>query len=135
MVKFRDTAVVFSSIVLYCIPFCCSASYPAVVGRYSALSTWFSKVLKMASLHHSGLFQKRQESTFYSVLLLCIPIFTGSLAESTLSWMPLCLREFNARVSCENKELAMYDVRNEDDNTLTCWIASEEGKKLKVHWG
>ena len=44
--------------------------------------------------------------------------------------MPIRLgdSEFTAHIVCDDKELEAYDVVQEDDVTVSCWIASEEGK-------
>ena len=36
--------------------------------------------------------------------------------------------EFTAHITCDRKELEAYDVVQEDDVTVSCWISSEEGK-------
>ncbi|KAJ7680834.1 Alpha/Beta hydrolase protein [Mycena polygramma] len=44
-------------------------------------------------------------------------------------------KEFSAWVSIEGQEVPEYDVEISDDKkTITCWIASELGKKFSVHW-
>ncbi|KAJ6507202.1 hypothetical protein C8R47DRAFT_86855 [Mycena vitilis] len=43
--------------------------------------------------------------------------------------------EFTAWVSIEGQEAPEYDVEISDDKKIiTCWIASELGKKFSVHW-
>ncbi|KAI9056383.1 hypothetical protein FKP32DRAFT_1607917 [Trametes sanguinea] len=42
--------------------------------------------------------------------------------------MPLELGGVTAHISCDGKELEAYEVTKEGDKTVTCWIASEEGK-------
>lgn len=42
--------------------------------------------------------------------------------------MPLELNGYSAHVNCDGKELETYDVRMEDERTISCWIRSEEGK-------
>ncbi|KAI0372451.1 hypothetical protein BV20DRAFT_939909 [Pilatotrama ljubarskyi] len=49
--------------------------------------------------------------------------------------MPLQYGDYSAYVFCEGKELEPYDVKAEDVNHITCWVASEEGKEFSVHWG
>ncbi|KAL1948508.1 hypothetical protein VTO73DRAFT_12583 [Trametes versicolor] len=49
--------------------------------------------------------------------------------------MPLELNGYSAHVNCDGKELETYDVRMEDERTISCWIPSEEGKTFIVHWG
>ncbi|KAJ7267647.1 hypothetical protein B0H12DRAFT_1045718 [Mycena haematopus] len=45
------------------------------------------------------------------------------------------LNGFSAWVCIEGKEAPEYDVEiSEADKTVTCWIASELGKKFSVHW-
>ncbi|KAJ7212934.1 hypothetical protein GGX14DRAFT_445715 [Mycena pura] len=44
-------------------------------------------------------------------------------------------KEFTAWVSIEGKEAKEYDVKtSEKQKTVTCWIASELGKKLAINW-
>ncbi|KAJ7879595.1 hypothetical protein B0H14DRAFT_2709399 [Mycena olivaceomarginata] len=44
-------------------------------------------------------------------------------------------KEFEAWVCIEGEETVEYDVQtSEDDRTVTCWIASELGKKFSIHW-
>ncbi|EIW52453.1 uncharacterized protein TRAVEDRAFT_61366 [Trametes versicolor FP-101664 SS1] len=49
--------------------------------------------------------------------------------------MPLELNGYSAHICCDDKELETYDVRVEDEKTISCWIPSEEGKAFTVHWG
>lgn len=42
--------------------------------------------------------------------------------------MPLNINGYTAHIRCEGKELQAYDIQNEDAKTVTCWVASEEGK-------
>lgn len=42
--------------------------------------------------------------------------------------MPLELNGYSAHICCDGKELETYDVRVEDEKTISCWIPSEEGK-------
>ncbi|KAJ7661647.1 hypothetical protein B0H17DRAFT_1020300 [Mycena rosella] len=43
--------------------------------------------------------------------------------------------KFSAWVSIDGREAAEYAVETSDDQqTVTCWIASELGKKFSVHW-
>ncbi|KAI9056371.1 hypothetical protein FKP32DRAFT_1585962 [Trametes sanguinea] len=49
--------------------------------------------------------------------------------------MPLELNGYSAHIRGEEDELVMYDARQEDEKTMTCWIASEAGKAFTVHWG
>ncbi|KAH9903461.1 hypothetical protein C8Q73DRAFT_674788 [Cubamyces lactineus] len=49
--------------------------------------------------------------------------------------MPLNLNGYTAYISSEDKELEAYDIRQEDDQTVTCWIASEEGKSFAINYG
>ncbi|KAJ6498800.1 hypothetical protein C8R45DRAFT_980019 [Mycena sanguinolenta] len=45
------------------------------------------------------------------------------------------LKEFSAWVCIDGKEVPEYNVEiSEADRTVTCWIASELGKKFSVHW-
>ncbi|KAJ7162086.1 hypothetical protein C8R46DRAFT_343278 [Mycena filopes] len=42
---------------------------------------------------------------------------------------------FSAWISIEGKEAPEYDVEISDDNkTITCWVASELGKRFSVNW-
>ncbi|KAI0634208.1 hypothetical protein C8Q77DRAFT_1110450 [Trametes polyzona] len=49
--------------------------------------------------------------------------------------MRLTHNGFFAHISCEGNELDTYEVKKEDDTTMSCWIASEAGKRFSVHWG
>ena len=42
--------------------------------------------------------------------------------------MPLNLNGYTAHISSDKKELEAYGIQHEDDKTVSCWIASEEGK-------
>ncbi|KAF7376580.1 hypothetical protein MSAN_00074400 [Mycena sanguinolenta] len=45
------------------------------------------------------------------------------------------LKEFSAWVCIDGKEVPEYSIEvSEADKTVTCWIASELGKKFSVHW-
>ncbi|KAJ7141254.1 hypothetical protein C8R44DRAFT_763071 [Mycena epipterygia] len=47
-----------------------------------------------------------------------------------LSW-----KEFSAWITIDGIETPEYSVEtSEDQNTVTCWIASELGKKFSIHW-
>ncbi|KAJ7354654.1 hypothetical protein DFH08DRAFT_49488 [Mycena albidolilacea] len=47
----------------------------------------------------------------------------------------LLWKDFSAWLCIEGKEAPEYDVEvSEDERTVTCWIASELGKKFSVHW-
>ncbi|KAJ7680697.1 hypothetical protein DFH06DRAFT_939276, partial [Mycena polygramma] len=44
-------------------------------------------------------------------------------------------KEFSAWISIDGREPEEYGVEvDEDEKTVTCWIASELGKKFSVHW-
>ncbi|KAF7357834.1 hypothetical protein MVEN_00829500 [Mycena venus] len=44
-------------------------------------------------------------------------------------------KEFSAWVTIDDKEAAEYDVEtSEDERIVTCWIASELGKKFSICW-
>ncbi|EJF65858.1 hypothetical protein DICSQDRAFT_151905 [Dichomitus squalens LYAD-421 SS1] len=49
--------------------------------------------------------------------------------------MPLSVKGYTAHICCDGKELEQYDVQQEDERTVTCWIPSEAGKAFSVHWG
>ncbi|KAI0643770.1 hypothetical protein C8Q79DRAFT_153370 [Trametes meyenii] len=49
--------------------------------------------------------------------------------------MPLELNGYTAHIICDGAELDVYGVKNEDPRTISCWVASEEGKKFSVSWG
>ncbi|KAI0324245.1 hypothetical protein GY45DRAFT_1314131 [Cubamyces sp. BRFM 1775] len=49
--------------------------------------------------------------------------------------MPLDLNGYTAHISSDGKELEAYGIQHEDDKTVTCWIASEEGKSFVIHYG
>ncbi|KAJ7049693.1 hypothetical protein C8F01DRAFT_1378202 [Mycena amicta] len=43
--------------------------------------------------------------------------------------------QFRAWIAIEGEEAEEYDVQtSEEDKTVTCWIASELGKRFSVHW-
>ena len=44
--------------------------------------------------------------------------------------MPLEFKGFSAHICCDGKELEQYDVQQEDERTVTCWVPSESGKVL-----
>ncbi|KAF9223810.1 hypothetical protein BS17DRAFT_781226 [Gyrodon lividus] len=44
------------------------------------------------------------------------------------------LGDFTAHVIVDEKELEEYDVVIDNATKVTCWIASEEGKKFRVKW-
>lgn len=66
------------------------------------------------------------------------PILTSrSLYCFVVASMPLELNGYSAHVNCDGKELETYDVRMEDERTISCWIPSEEGKvvsNLPLFW-
>ncbi|GJE87138.1 hypothetical protein PsYK624_032210 [Phanerochaete sordida] len=41
---------------------------------------------------------------------------------------------FTVWIDCEDKELPEYEVQVEDENTVSCYIASEVGKEFKIGW-
>ncbi|OSC99728.1 hypothetical protein PYCCODRAFT_1372578 [Trametes coccinea BRFM310] len=49
--------------------------------------------------------------------------------------MPLELNGYTAHVCYDGKELTMYDVKQEDGKTVSCWIPSEKDKAFTVHYG
>ncbi|TFK36374.1 hypothetical protein BDQ12DRAFT_248760 [Crucibulum laeve] len=46
----------------------------------------------------------------------------------------LRIGDYSAWVSVEGKGREVYGVERTSDNSLTCWIASEVGKKFAVNW-
>ncbi|KAI9056376.1 hypothetical protein FKP32DRAFT_1599106 [Trametes sanguinea] len=48
--------------------------------------------------------------------------------------MPLELQGYSAHVQCGEDVLELYDIKKEDDKTVSCWIASEAGKNFSIHW-
>ncbi|KAH9854612.1 hypothetical protein C2E23DRAFT_57464 [Lenzites betulinus] len=48
--------------------------------------------------------------------------------------MPLQLGRYSVHIRCDDKELEMFDVKLENEKTISCWIPSEEGKAFSVHW-
>ncbi|KAI0664066.1 hypothetical protein C8Q70DRAFT_945043 [Cubamyces menziesii] len=48
--------------------------------------------------------------------------------------MPLKLNGYSAHICCNGKEMDMYGVQRPDAKTVSCWIASKEGKSFTVHW-
>ncbi|KAI0672342.1 hypothetical protein C8Q78DRAFT_1026488 [Trametes maxima] len=49
--------------------------------------------------------------------------------------MPLDLNGYTAHLTCDGAELEVYNVKNEGPQIISCWVASEEGKKFSVSWG
>ena len=52
--------------------------------------------------------------------------------------MPLVLHGCSVQVLCDGREMEQFDVRQENDDTISCWIASQEGQVrayLSVHFG
>lgn len=47
--------------------------------------------------------------------------------------MPLQHNGYSAYIKCEGKELEVYGVGVEDEKTVSCWVASEEGKVTSVY--
>ncbi|KAF7357818.1 hypothetical protein MVEN_00827800 [Mycena venus] len=53
-----------------------------------------------------------------------------SLSPTMLHW-----NEYSAWVTIDGEDAVEYDVQtSEDDKTVTCWIASELGKKFSISW-
>ncbi|RDB22201.1 hypothetical protein Hypma_010723 [Hypsizygus marmoreus] len=48
--------------------------------------------------------------------------------------MALRFQDFAAWVTMEGQQLQVFTVETPQPNYITCWIASEPGKKIAVHW-
>ncbi|KAI0374892.1 hypothetical protein BV20DRAFT_1010624 [Pilatotrama ljubarskyi] len=48
--------------------------------------------------------------------------------------MPLQIQGFSAHISCNGAELQILDAKQEDERTVSCWIASEVSQEFSVHW-
>ncbi|KAI0362101.1 hypothetical protein OH77DRAFT_1491573 [Trametes cingulata] len=48
--------------------------------------------------------------------------------------MPLELKGFSAHVCCNGAELQLFDMKQENENTVSCWIPSEVGQEFELHW-
>ncbi|KAI0643771.1 hypothetical protein C8Q79DRAFT_153488 [Trametes meyenii] len=49
--------------------------------------------------------------------------------------MPLELNGYTAHIDCDGAELEAYGVEKQNPHTISCWVASEEGKRFSVRWG
>ncbi|KAI0780933.1 hypothetical protein BD413DRAFT_620056 [Trametes elegans] len=48
--------------------------------------------------------------------------------------MPLKLNGWSAYISCDGSELEMFDMKQDDEKTMSCWIASRESVEFCIHW-